>query len=521
MTRFSNSILSVRNLFLVLLLCLVVIPSGAVSPEALEEAMSNLDEALARREEYIDRRKTRIDSLKFLLAYNPVNINLIMAVADEYNGFQNDSAITYYFQGERLAQTEKDEFRWKRAAVMSQDAFLMNALQIYYSIDSMTVPENKKASFYNAGRQIHSNLAEFYAKYPPIAHYHRQEAVEYQRRMISAAIADSSEYKFRLGEFYFDTGRIETAEIILEEFVRVEPAPGPLRARAAYCLAAIADTRDDVTARNYYLALSALSDVETASLGLTALRELGTAVYATGDVDRAFVYLNAALMNALYNDDPLRMIQMSEALPIIMQTHTANISSLRFWTYCLVSIIVVLLAFLVLVLVFLRRERRKIAVLQSDNSAANKAKEVYISRFLQLCSIYMDKINQFCKVATRKLVSGQSDELLRMVRSGKFVEEHSAEFYEAFDNTFLLIYPDFVARVNELLRPDAQLEPEPGMRLNTGLRILAFMRLGVDDSAQIARILNYSLNTIYSYRNRLKARAIDRDSFESDIMRIQ
>lgn len=107
-----------------------------------------------------------------------------------------------------------------------------------------------------------------------------------------------------------------------------------------------------------------------------------------------------------------------------------------------------------------------------------------------------------------------------MTRSGKFVEEQSREFYDVFDNAFLHIYPDFVERVNALLRSDAQIELQAGELLNTDLRILAFMRLGIEESARIAQILNYSLNTIYAYRNRLKARAINRDTFEADIMTI-
>lgn len=46
------------------------------------------------------------------------------------------------------------------------------------------------------------------------------------------------------------------------------------------------------------------------------------------------------------------------------------------------------------------------------------------------------------------------------------------------------------------------------------------MRLGIEDSSSIAQVLNYSLNTIYAYRNRLKARAIDRENFERNIMGI-
>lgn len=132
----------------------------------------------------------------------------------------------------------------------------------------------------------------------------------------------------------------------------------------------------------------------------------------------------------------------------------------------------------------------------------------------------MDKLNQFCKIAVRKLAAGQADDLYRITKSGKFVEEQSREFYEVFDSAFIHIYPDFVQQVNALLRPDAQITLAPGEVLNTDLRILAFMRLGIEESPRIAQILNYSLNTIYSYRNRLKARAIDRENFEADIMRI-
>nr|WP_290449777.1 DUF6377 domain-containing protein [uncultured Muribaculum sp.] len=71
-----------------------------------------------------------------------------------------------------------------------------------------------------------------------------------------------------------------------------------------------------------------------------------------------------------------------------------------------------------------------------------------------------------------------------------------------------------------LLKPDERIELRDGELLNTDLRILAFMRLGVDESTRIAQVLNYSVNTIYSYRNRLKNRAVNRENFENDIMKI-
>ncbi len=132
----------------------------------------------------------------------------------------------------------------------------------------------------------------------------------------------------------------------------------------------------------------------------------------------------------------------------------------------------------------------------------------------------MDKLNQFCKITVRKIAAGQADELFRMAKSGKFVEEQSNEFYDIFDNAFLHIYPTFIEEVNSLLRPEERIELREGEKMNTDLRILAFMRLGIEDSSRIAQVLNYSLNTIYAYRNRLKARALNRERFEEDVMKI-
>ncbi|MDE6305675.1 MAG: hypothetical protein K2L90_03710, partial [Muribaculaceae bacterium] len=82
------------------------------------------------------------------------------------------------------------------------------------------------------------------------------------------------------------------------------------------------------------------------------------------------------------------------------------------------------------------------------------------------------------------------------------------------------MYPTFIDDVNALMADDRRIVLSDDGKLNTELRILAFMRLGIDDSAKVARFLGLSLNTIYTYRNKLKSRALRRDEFEADVMRI-
>lgn len=56
--------------------------------------------------------------------------------------------------------------------------------------------------------------------------------------------------------------------------------------------------------------------------------------------------------------------------------------------------------------------------------------------------------------------------------------------------------------------------------LNTELRIFALIRLGISDSSRIAKLLRYSVNTIYNYRVKVKNKAILRDEFEDRVMKI-
>lgn len=107
-----------------------------------------------------------------------------------------------------------------------------------------------------------------------------------------------------------------------------------------------------------------------------------------------------------------------------------------------------------------------------------------------------------------------------MVKSGKMSDEYSHQFYEVFDDAFVNIYPTFVDDVNKLLEPDKAISLSEDGHLPPELRIIALMRLGLDDSAQMARFLGLSLNTVYTYRNRIKSRARNRDTFDSDIMNI-
>ena len=68
---------------------------------------------------------------------------------------------------------------------------------------------------------------------------------------------------------------------------------------------------------------------------------------------------------------------------------------------------------------------------------------------------------------------------------------------------------------------DEQIEVKRGEGLTPELRIYAFVKLGVVESTRIAQILHYSVSTIYAYRNKMRNKAINRDTFEADVASIR
>lgn len=494
--------------------------TGATVTQAdVSDAIRRLDDDIARRRFYTALRERHIDSLAAMARGREAMPYI--AVAHAYAGFNNDSALAWLGRAERRATgADLQETRLHLAALLPLAGLFDSAEAKLAQVDTTLLDRRRMLSYYDHARQMYSYFAAFFSRYPELRERYASLAASMQEHMLALLPPESDEYIFNAGELAFVHGSYPRAAVLLNGLLGRKDLSDKLRARAAHHMASIAETEGDATARTYYLAESAMADIRSATREMASLQELGALLYAHGDIDRAYTCLSLALASAVECGADVRMLESARSLPYIERAYADKAAESRRRTVWVMAAMAVLLLVLFLTLLTLRREMRRMQRMQERLSHANHAKEVYISQFLTLCSVYMDKLNQFSKLVTRKIGAGQVDDLYRMAKNGKFVEDESREFYEVFDNAFLHIYPDFVASVNALLLPDKQIVLKDGEGLNTDLRILAFMRLGIEDSSSIAQVLNYSLNTIYAYRNRLKARAINRESFERDIMRI-
>ncbi len=447
-------------------------------------------------------------------------------MGEAYEGFNTDSAVKYFTilheEGHRQGLDSLAAVGALRAAaILPLNGTMGPALSLFASVDTTGFSREQMVLYHNSGRSMYGFLSDLRGQHKYADMHFADKATEHQRQLIHYLSKDSPMYLLQSGGYYLTQGELAKAWSYTSQLMRIIPRDSRLFAYAAYQMSTIARAEGNYNEEIYYLALSATADLKAAVQEISSLQTLGQRLYDQGDVERAYDYLIAALKSAVNSGSELRISETGFALPFIEASHAAQLDRSRQRMLWVLGGLAILLIVVVSMFVKLRKEMTRMERLRNNLTAANAAKQVYISQFLELCSIYMDKLNQFCKFANRKISAGKVDDLYKMTKSGKFIEEQSKEFYEVFDNAFLHLYPDFPKKVNSLLNPDEQLEIPTDGTLTTDLRLLAFMRLGIEESGRIAELLNYSVNTIYSYRNRLRNRAINRDTFEADIMAIR
>jgi cell division protein FtsB len=298
-----------------------------------------------------------------------------------------------------------------------------------------------------------------------------------------------------------------------------------------------------------YLILSALSDIRSSTKDNASLTALAVQLFKEGDIERAHAYINIAFEDAAFYNSRLRLASLSNILPLINKAYDTAIQKQKAKLQTAVIAISILGLLLLLTLFYIWRQLKNLSRvrknlqdanmslsalnkqltatneelkgLYNELSETNRVKEYYIGNLLNVCSDYIDKLDVYRKTVKKMILAKQLSELLEKTKSGQLIEEEIQLFYKNFDAIFLHIYPDFVAQLNNLLLPEERVTVKTGELLTTELRIFALIRLGITDSSKIAKLLRYSVNTIYNYRAKFKNKgAVNRDEFEDLIMKI-
>lgn len=510
---------------LCLLLCTAVAVASAAKPLLPDKELEKLDAALANSELYEKVKQARIDSVRSLASARGLSKQrrwqLLMALGDEYRTVNADTALIYYNSARGVAASFSPDSlgllsRISAVGALAGAGLFSQAEAEYDDLQSLPLSETMRREVLLKGRLLYSYLYSYVGPESEIGQQYLRKYQHCDSVLMQVLPHSDMMRKFIEAEHLIGAGRNATARKHLTDIMHQLPQESNLYGMAAYQMATSYLNEGDTYNYSVYLARAATSDVSGCVREGLALPTLAEWLYRHGDLDRASQYINESMKSASGGNARMRAAALGKLMPGIDAAYRSQIASVN--SKLVFSLIVagLLVVLSVLLVVFLLRLIRKGRAAREKLAATGKIQESYIGHFLGLCLTYSDRLESMNKMVERKLSSGQHEDLLRVVRSGKFAELKADEFFNVFDRAILDLYPDFIGEINRLLKPDEQITIQPGV-LTPELRIYALVRLGVNESARIAGILRYSPNTVYSYRNRMRNKALNRDTFDADI----
>lgn len=549
-------------LFSLLSLCITA-GADTVTVGDLKELYKEIDEAIADSRSFVKAHEDRIDETRasFINAQSPERR---MMYADQmyllYKSFDNDSALAYikiYIDmADRTGQQwAADRGRSLMAYQYSSAGLYSESLEILKEMDGRRMQPDVLTEYLNARVHVYNELA-YYTPLPDVRDEYYSRRDQYRDSLYRIADHKSPIYLQLRESELLDSHRFDEALEFNDNWMSQIRAESRDYAIVCYYRYLIYATMQEPVWSRYWLAQSALSDIRHAVMDQASLISLADLLNQDGDFERSYRYISFTWRSNDSFNTRMRSWQISPILTVIENDYqTQKERGGRILLGMMISVSI--LAILTLgALLFSIRERRKLAqarsdlqasnsqltalnaklmnqaqeltdlnerlsVLNSQLSEANWVKEEYIGHFLSLCSNYVDKMDNFRKLVNRKLKNREFEELAGITRSVEYKDRELEELYDNFDEVFLHLFPDFVQEFNALLKPEEQIQVKQTGRLTIDLRIFALIRLGIEDSSKIADFLHYSVNTIYSYRARIKNGAAgNRDEFENEVKKL-
>ncbi len=522
----------------------------------VDSLLLKLDQAIEKRPIYMEQKEVRLEKLRrqlFQAISDEDHFAILGALLDEYRSFNTDSALRVAEEREQIAmrignREYMDNARMNKADVLGLTGMYKEAMDLMRDIHAEQLSENLRPYYYHIYRTIYGLMADYAVTknerilYAELTDRYRDSLLQVNKdNLLIYTLIRSDQYNVR--------NEYDKAICLLTDYLARQEEDEHEVAIGAYTLSESYRLKGDREKEKEFLIVSAIADMKTAVREYISLRKLAVLLYQEGDIERAYSYVKICMEDAAACNARLRKLEILEIFPIIndaYQQKTEKQQEQMEWTLLSISI---LSFFLLLAIFYVYKQMKKLAVARREVIDANKRlkelneelhlsmlklkeanhsiaensylKEEYIGRYMDQCSIYLEKMDTYRRSLGKIAAAGNMDELYKTIKSSKFIEGELKKFYANFDDAFLQLFPAFVEDFNALLAADEQIVLKNGERMNTELRIFALIRLGITDSVKIAQFLRYSITTIYNYRTKVRNKAAgNRDLLEQEVMKI-
>ncbi len=514
-----------------------------------------LDKNVENDRVYTSLKEERLSKLKGLLNITSTDqqrFDICGQLFDEYRSYKSDSALAYARKKLQIAEKLNNQHhlanaRLNLAAIMSINGLYKETMDILSMTDIRQSPD-LKPYYFHICRTVYGYMSDFSLSTQEKSRYNHLTDAYRDSLLVVNAPNSGTHVIVKSDQLIVNQKYDEALDILMDYFPKIKDDVHT-KAIIAYSISSAYQGKNDRSLEKQWLAVSAIFDIQSATKEYISLRKLALLLYEDGDIDRSYKYIRRSLEDALFCNARLRTYEISQMLPIIDRAY--QVQAVGRQQQMLITLISVSLlsVFLLIAIVLIYRQMRKLAAARKDLSLANDKlnklnlelsdannqlkntnetlfeanliKEEYIGRYMDQCSEYIDKLDSYRRLLGKTAAAGKMQDLLITIKSKQFIEDELKLFYTNFDSTFLQLFPSFIEEFSKLLIDNEEIQPKQGELLNTELRIFALIRLGIKDSVKISHFLRYSLSTIYNYRTKLRNKAVcPRNEFEDRVMQI-
>lgn len=545
-----------KKIIVLLYVCGMYMCTLHAAGNVVDSLLQQLDQAIQNRPMYIEQKEQKLNSLRDLLRQHISDDDrfaLLGEFLEEYRSYNTDSS--FYISRERYQIALQTKNQVHQALALMNTAEIMGTTGMYKeAIDLMQkvhvdyISDELRPYYYHIYRTVYGLMADYAVtelekkRYSEITDKYRDSLLLVNKdNPLIYTLIQSDQYNVR--------GEYDEAVRLLTDYLAQRIDNVHDMAICAYTLSESYRLKEDTENEKKYLIISAIADMKSGVREYISLRKLAVVLYQEGDIDRAYSYLKLCMDDAVFCNARLRILEILQIFPLInnaYQQKTENQQIQMKWALISISLLSV---FLLIAIFYVYKQMKKVAAARHQVIDANKRlkelndelhrsneqlkeanhsiaensylKEEYIGRYMDQCSVYLEKMDNYRRSLGKIAATGKVDELYKNIKSSKFIDEELKDFYANFDNTFLQLFPTFVEDFNALLAEGEQIYPKANERMSTELRIFALIRLGITDSVKIAQFLRYSVTTIYNYRTKVRNKAAgDRDLLEQEVIKI-
>jgi tetratricopeptide (TPR) repeat protein len=509
-----------------------------------DSLMQEVNRAISFSSDYDHIKNKRIDSVRLVLKNSRDDshrtlFNLYSLLYNEYQIYNYDSAFSYaqkmVSEGQSMHVDSLVGYaKIKEGFVLLSAGLFKETFDVLQDVNLNLLSKSEKAEYFTMMARYYYDVADY-----DNDHFYAPRYNDSGNRYIDSSLVlfapESFGYIYYNGLKNIRSGNYEMALAGLKKLTESYPMSQHEVAVTTSTLSDIYIQKGQIDTAIDLLLLAAIEDIRNSTKETRAIFNLATLLFRKGDAKNASTFIEKAVNDAVFYGARQRKVQLTSILPLI-EAEKMNIlqnENKRVVNYAIAVTLSSLLLISLLFIIF--RQIKKLQHAKVDVMAAhrlqqhintklqeaNKIKEEYIGYFFSGNSEFYTRIEKFIQSIEVKIADRKLDDI-RFLVNNLNLKRGREEVLHDFDRIFLKLFPNFIAEFNTLINEEGQVRLKEGELLNTDLRIFALIRMGIHDTQKIAGILGYSVNTINTYKSKIKNKSrVPNETFEEKIMQIR